>query len=42
VWEVIIQVNITVEKAKDITLGSEEALAKEWLSPEEDLAWKHL
>lgn len=27
---------------KNITLASENALAKEWLAPEEDLAWADL
>jgi len=27
---------------KDITLASEKALAKDWLSPEEDSAWEDL
>lgn len=30
------------KKVQDITLASEEALAKEWLKPEEDEAWANL
>ena len=33
---------ITAKKQNDITLASESALAKEWLSPEEDSAWANL
>jgi len=33
---------ITVQKPDNITLASERALAKEWLSPEEDSAWANL
>ncbi len=29
-------------KTEDITLASEECLAKDWLKPEEDEAWKDL
>lgn len=29
-------------KAKDITLASQEALAKDWLKPEEEEAWQDL
>ena len=28
--------------ASDITLASEHALAKDWLLPEEEVAWEHL
>ena len=28
--------------ANDITLASEKSLAKDWLSPEEDIAWENL
>jgi len=34
--------HITLQKSSNITLASEDALAKEWLSPEEDSAWAHL
>ncbi len=27
---------------QDITLASEESLAKDWMKPEEDQAWNHL
>ena len=30
------------KKVQDITLASEESLAKEWLKPEEDEAWADL
>ena len=30
------------KKVQDITLASEESLAKEWLTPEEDEAWENL
>jgi len=33
---------ITAPKPKNITLASENVLAKEWLSPEEDSAWANL
>lgn len=29
-------------KANDITLASEKSLAKDWLKPEEDKAWRDL
>ena len=34
--------NVTAYKPENITLASENALAKEWLSPEEDSAWADL
>jgi len=33
---------IAIRKPDNITLASEHALAKEWLSPEEDSAWANL
>ena len=33
---------ISAHKPRDITLASEDVLAKEWLSPEEDSAWSSL
>ena len=33
---------VTANKANNITLASEKALAKEWLSLEEDSAWANL
>ena len=33
---------ITANRANNITLASEQTLAKEWLSPEEDSAWADL
>jgi len=33
---------ISLRKPDNITLASERALAKEWLSPEEDSAWANL
>ena len=33
---------VTASKPKNITLASENVLAKEWLSPEEDSAWANL
>ncbi|GHV43433.1 hypothetical protein FACS1894187_25730 [Synergistales bacterium] len=33
---------ISESRIDDITLASEEALAKDWLLPEEDAAWKDL
>jgi len=33
---------IAMRKPDNITLASEHALAKEWLSPEEDSAWANL
>lgn len=33
---------VTARKPKSITLASERALAKDWLSPEEDSAWADL
>ena len=34
--------SITANEPENITLASENALAKEWLSPEEDSAWANL
>jgi len=34
--------HVTSQKSSNITLASEDALAKEWLSPEEDSAWANL
>jgi len=31
-----------IDSIKDITLASENALAKDWLSPEEDVVWADL
>ena len=42
VRERAIPFQITVRKPNNITLTSEHALAKEWLSPEEDAAWANL
>jgi len=42
VRERAIPFKITVRKPDNITLASEDALAKEWLSPEEDSAWANL
>ena len=39
VRERAIPFQITAQKPNNITLASENALAKDWLSPEEDLAW---
>ena len=33
---------VAAKKSKDITLASENVLAVEWLSPEEDSAWASL
>ena len=33
---------ITAKNTKNLTLASENVLAKEWLSPEEDSAWANL
>ena len=33
---------VTARKPKSITLASESSLAKDWLSPEEDLLWSDL
>ena len=33
---------VTARRPKSITIASEKALAKDWLSPEEDAAWKNL
>ncbi|MCL1862112.1 MAG: type II toxin-antitoxin system RelB/DinJ family antitoxin [Defluviitaleaceae bacterium] len=42
VRERAIPFQITVRKSDNITLASEHALAREWLSPEEDSAWANL
>ena len=42
VRERAIPFQIAVRKSDNITLASEHALAKEWLSPEEDSAWANL
>ena len=42
VREQAIPFRISARKPKDITLASEKVLAKEWLSPEEDLIWANL
>ena len=42
VRERAIPFQIAVRKSDNITLASEHALAKEWLSPEEDSAWSNL
>jgi len=31
-----------INKTKNLTLASENVLAKEWLSPEEEFAWANL
>jgi len=42
VRERAIPFQVTSQKPSNITLASEDALAKEWLSPEEDSAWANL
>ena len=42
VRERAIPFQITTRKPNNITLASESALSKEWLSPEEDSAWTNL
>ena len=42
VRERAIPFQVTARKASNITLASEDVLAKEWLSSEEDLAWVNL
>jgi len=42
VREQAIPFQITSRKPNNITLASENVLAKEWLSPEEDSAWANL
>jgi len=42
VRERAIPFQVTTQKPKSITIASENALAKEWLSPEEDSAWANL
>jgi len=42
VREQAIPFQVTSRKSSNITLASENVLAKEWLSPEEDLAWANL
>ena len=42
VRERAIPFQIALRKSDNITLASEHALAKEWLSPEEDSAWANL
>ena len=42
VRERAIPFQITATKPKSITLASENVLAKEWLSPDEDSAWVNL
>jgi len=42
VRERAIPFQITARKPDNITLASEHALAKEWLTPEEDSAWANL
>jgi len=42
VRERAIPFQVTSQKSSNITLASEDALAKEWLSPEEDSAWANL
>ena len=34
--------HVTAKRQNNITLASESALAKDWLSPEEDSAWANL
>ena len=36
------RINDKTDKIDEITLASEESLAKDWLKPEEDVAWKDL
>jgi addiction module RelB/DinJ family antitoxin len=33
---------LTENRMKDVTLASEKALAKDWLLPEENMAWRDL
>ena len=33
---------VTEHRSEDITLASERSLAKDWLLPEEDVAWRNL
>ncbi|MCL2709043.1 MAG: type II toxin-antitoxin system RelB/DinJ family antitoxin [Defluviitaleaceae bacterium] len=40
--EKAIPFRVTANKANNLTLASEMALAKEWLSPEEESAWADL
>ena len=42
VRERAIPFHVIARKPNNITLASEHTLAKEWLSPEEDLAWANL
>jgi len=42
VHEQAIPFQISQNKPKSITLASENVLSKEWLTPEEDLAWESL
>ena len=42
VRERAIPFQVTSQKSSNITLASEDVLAKEWLSPEEDSAWANL
>jgi addiction module RelB/DinJ family antitoxin len=42
VREKAIPFKISENRAKDITLASENALAKDWLLPEEDAEWRDL
>jgi len=42
VRERAIPFQITAQKPNNITLASESALSKEWLSPKEDSAWANL
>jgi len=42
VRERAIPFQVTARKPNNITLASENVLAKDWLSPEEDTAWANL
>ena len=42
VREKAIPFHAAINKPKNLTLASENVLAKEWLSPEEDSAWANL
>ena len=42
VRERAIPFQVAIRKSNDIILASENVLAKEWLSPEEDSAWANL
>ena len=42
VREQAIPFKVSLHKANDITIASENALSKDWLSPEEDSEWAHL